>query len=143
MFYKTDGPFYFTSSLPLPLYHRHFYLWVYKRIWHPNPDKMVLLRHLLGLQAFQIKKYSLRQHLVSDLVSDSLAYCVTRRVSLDFVTVATAGSHKYCLVNCKKHAEIESIDSMDMNLSKFREIVWHATVHEVTKSWTRLSNGTI
>ena len=32
-------------------------------------------------------------------------------------------------------------DSMDMNLSKFQEIVkdreaWHATVHEVTKSWT-------
>ena len=32
-------------------------------------------------------------------------------------------------------------DSMDMNLSKLREIVkdreaWHATVHGVTKSWT-------
>ena len=36
------------------------------------------------------------------------------------------------------------IDSMDMSLSKFQEIVkdresWHATVHGVTKSWTRLS----
>ena len=36
-------------------------------------------------------------------------------------------------------------DSMDMNLSKLREIVedneaWHAAVHRVTKSWTRLSN---
>ena len=35
--------------------------------------------------------------------------------------------------------------SMDMNLSKLWEIVedrraWHATVHRVTKSWTRLSN---
>ena len=35
------------------------------------------------------------------------------------------------------------IDSMDMNLSKLREIVedrrdWHATVHGVAKSWTRL-----
>ena len=32
-------------------------------------------------------------------------------------------------------------DSVDMNLSKLLEIVedggtWHATVHEVTKSWT-------
>ena len=38
-----------------------------------------------------------------------------------------------------------TIDSMDMNLSKLRELVmdreaWHAVVHGVTKSWTRLSN---
>ena len=37
------------------------------------------------------------------------------------------------------------IDSMDMSLNKFPEIVrdreaWHAAVHEVTKSWTQLSN---
>ena len=37
--------------------------------------------------------------------------------------------------------------SMDMSLSKFQKIVkdrkaWCATVHAVTKSWTRLSNGT-
>ena len=36
-------------------------------------------------------------------------------------------------------------DSMDMSLSKLREIVkdrkaWHAVVHGVTKSWTRLSD---
>ena len=36
-------------------------------------------------------------------------------------------------------------DSMDMNLSKFREIVkdreaWNAAVHGVAKRWTRLSN---
>ena len=36
-------------------------------------------------------------------------------------------------------------DSMDMSLSKPQEIVkdreaWHAAVHEVTKTWTRLSN---
>ena len=36
-------------------------------------------------------------------------------------------------------------DSMDMNLSKLLEIVkdreaWCAVVHEVTKSWTQLSN---
>ena len=36
-------------------------------------------------------------------------------------------------------------DSMDMNFSKLRQLVmdreaWHAAVHGVTKSWTRLSN---
>ena len=36
-------------------------------------------------------------------------------------------------------------DSMEMSLSKSQEIVkdkeaWHAAVHAVTKSWTRLSN---
>ena len=36
-------------------------------------------------------------------------------------------------------------DSMDMSLSKLREMVkdreaWQAAVHEVTKSWTRLSD---
>ena len=36
-------------------------------------------------------------------------------------------------------------DSMDMNLRKLWEIVkdredWHAAVHEVTKSWTHLSD---
>ena len=37
------------------------------------------------------------------------------------------------------------IDSMDMNLSKLREIVedreaWRAAVHGATKNWTQLSN---
>ena len=38
-------------------------------------------------------------------------------------------------------------DSMDMSLSKLQELVmdretWHATVHGVTKSWTRLNDWT-
>ena len=38
-------------------------------------------------------------------------------------------------------------DSMDMSLGELRELVmdredWHAEVHEVTKSWTQLSNWT-
>ena len=38
-------------------------------------------------------------------------------------------------------------DSMDMSLSELRELVmdreaWHAAVHGITKSWTRLSNFT-
>ena len=37
------------------------------------------------------------------------------------------------------------VNAMDMSLSKLREIVkdresWHAAVHGVAKSWTRLSN---
>ena len=40
-----------------------------------------------------------------------------------------------------------TIDSMNMSLNKFQEIVkdreaWHADVHGVTKSWTQLSNKT-
>ena len=36
-------------------------------------------------------------------------------------------------------------DATDMSLSKLRELVmdreaWHVAVHEVAKSWTRLSN---
>ena len=36
-------------------------------------------------------------------------------------------------------------DSMDVNLSELRELVmdreaWHAVIHGVAKSWTRLSN---
>ena len=51
MFYKTDGPFYFTSSLPLSLFcfltlvPHCFSLWFYKRTRHPDPGKMVTLRH--------------------------------------------------------------------------------------------------
>ena len=37
------------------------------------------------------------------------------------------------------------LDSLDMNMSKLQELAkgreaWHAAVHGVTKSWTKLSN---
>ena len=40
------------------------------------------------------------------------------------------------------------MNTMDMSLSKLREIVkdreaWHTAVHGVAKSWTQLSNRTI
>ena len=59
-------PFDFSSSLPLPLS-----LWLYKITWHPVSNKMVisetLVCHLLGQPAFQIKSYSLPQHLISQI----------------------------------------------------------------------------
>ena len=48
----------------------------------------------------------------------------------------------------QKMRQLDSItNSMAMNLSKLQEMVkdreaWHATVHRVTKSWTRVSNRT-
>ena len=63
---KTKGLFYLlfffnflTSSLSLCFY---------KRIWHPDPEKVVIFEtlfcHLLSLPAFQIKSYALPQKLV-------------------------------------------------------------------------------
>ena len=45
----------------------------------------------------------------------------------------------------REQQRISITNSMDMSLSKFRDTVkdreaWHAVVHEVPKSWTRLSN---
>ena len=42
---------------------------------------------------------------------------------------------------------VESTDSMDMGLGRLRELVidreaWHAVIHRVAKSWTRLSDET-
>ena len=41
---------------------------IHKRIWHPDPDKMVILKllvcHLLCQSAFGIKSYSWSQHLL-------------------------------------------------------------------------------
>ena len=47
---KTENPFYFTSSLPPSLFclltvvPHCFSLGFYKRTWHPDPDRMVILR---------------------------------------------------------------------------------------------------
>ena len=40
------------------------------------------------------------------------------------------------------------LDSLDMNMSKLQELAkgreaWHAAVHGVTKSWTRLGDFTL
>ena len=47
----------------------------------------------------------------------------------------------------RRGRQMDGIDSMDMGLGRLRELVmnreaWHAMVHGVTKSWTRLSYGT-
>ena len=47
---------------------------------------------------------------------------------------------------CQKMRWLDGItDAMDMNLSKLQEMVrdreaWHAVVHGITKSWTRLGD---
>ena len=56
-------PFDFSSSLLLSL-------WLYKRTWYPDPDKMVsysetLVCYLLGQPVFRIKPYSSPQHFIS------------------------------------------------------------------------------
>ena len=45
----------------------------------------------------------------------------------------------------QRKRRLDDNDSMDMNLSKLREMVkdreaWHAAVHGVIKHWTQLSN---
>ena len=75
MFCKTDGPFYFTFSPPLPLsspFLLYIPLWFYKRNWCPDPIRWffwgTLVLRLPGLPAFRIKSYSLPQHLVSRFI---------------------------------------------------------------------------
>ena len=87
MFCKTEDPFYFTSSLPLPLYILPFdfssSLPLSGSIKEPaiqTPTRQLfwdIVRHLLCQPAFQIKLYSLSQHLSSQ---DSLVCCSVSRV---------------------------------------------------------------